>query len=76
MSAAGAPAPLGRKPIRFGIELQHRPELLAPAAIRAEALGFDSVWIGDHMAIHRPTLDPLGALSYLAGLTRRGALFS
>ena len=71
MSAAGAPAPLDRKPIRFGIELQHRPELLAPAAIRAEALGFDSVWIGDHVAIHRPTLDPLAALSYLAGLTRR-----
>jgi probable F420-dependent oxidoreductase len=58
-------------PIRFGVELPHLPELLGPAAVRAEALGFDSVWIGDHVAIHRPTLDPLGALSYLAGLTRR-----
>ena len=66
---AGAPAP--RLSIRFGVELPHRPELLAPAAVRAEALGFDSVWIGDHVAIHRPTLDPLGALSYLAGVTRR-----
>ena len=72
MSAAGAAAARGgRTSVRFGVELPHRPELLAPAALRAEALGFDSVWIGDHVAIHRPTLDPLAALSYLAGLTRR-----
>jgi probable F420-dependent oxidoreductase len=58
-------------PIRVGIELQHRPELLGPVAMRAEALGFDSVWIGDHVAIHRPTLDSLAALSYLAAVTRR-----
>ncbi len=58
-------------PVRFGIELQHRPELLGPVAIRAEALGFDSVWIGDHVAFHNPTLDSLAALSYVAALTRR-----
>jgi probable F420-dependent oxidoreductase len=58
-------------PVRFGIEIQHRPELLGPVAMRAEALGFDSVWIGDHVAIHRPTLDSMAALSYLAALTRR-----
>jgi probable F420-dependent oxidoreductase len=58
-------------PIRVGIELQHRPELLGPVAMRAEALGFDSVWIGDHVAIHRPTLDSLAALCYLAAVTRR-----
>lgn len=57
--------------IRFGVELQHRAELLAPIATRAEALGFDSVWIGDHVAIHRPTFDALAALSYLAAVTRR-----
>jgi probable F420-dependent oxidoreductase len=57
--------------VRFGIEIQHCPELLGPVAIRAEALGFDSVWIGDHVAIHRPTLDSLAALSYVAALTRR-----
>jgi probable F420-dependent oxidoreductase len=57
--------------IRFGVELQHRAELLAPTAMRAEALGFDSVWIGDHVAIHRPTFDALAALSYLAAVTRR-----
>ena len=58
-------------PVRFGIELQHRPELLGPVAIRAEALGFDSVWIGDHVAFHNPTLDSLAALSYVAAVTRR-----
>jgi len=58
-------------PVRFGIAIQHRPELLGPVATRAEALGFDSVWIGDHVAIHRPTLDSMAALSYVAALTRR-----
>src|SRR5262245_3526969 len=58
-------------PARFGIEIQHRPELLGPVAMRAEALGFDSVWIGDHVAIHRPTLDSLAALGHVAALTER-----
>jgi probable F420-dependent oxidoreductase len=40
-------------------------------ATRAEALGFDSVWIGDHVAFHNPTLDSLGVLGYVAALTRR-----
>ena len=57
--------------VRFGVEIQHRPELLGPVAVRAEALGFDSVWVGDHVAIHRPTLDCLAALGYLAAVTRR-----
>jgi hypothetical protein len=58
-------------PVRFGVEIQHRPELLGPVAVRVEALGFDSVWVGDHLAFHNPTLDVLGALSYVAALTRR-----
>jgi alkanesulfonate monooxygenase SsuD/methylene tetrahydromethanopterin reductase-like flavin-dependent oxidoreductase (luciferase family) len=58
-------------PVRFGVEIQHRPELLGPVAVRAEALGFDSVWVGDHLAFHNPTLDVLDALSYVAALTRR-----
>jgi probable F420-dependent oxidoreductase len=58
-------------PVRFGIEIQHRPEFLGPVAMRAEAFGFDSVWLGDHVAIHRPTLDSLAGLSYLAALTHR-----
>ena len=61
----------GARPVRFGVEVPHRPELLGPVATRAEALGFDSVWIGDHVAFHNPTLDSLAALSYVAALTRR-----
>ena len=61
----------GARPVRFGVEVPHRPELLGPVATRAEALGFDSVWIGDHVAFHNPTLDSLAALSYVAAVTRR-----
>jgi probable F420-dependent oxidoreductase len=57
--------------VRIGVEIPHRPELLGPVATRAEALGFESVWIGDHVAFHMPTLDSLGALGYVAALTRR-----
>ena len=57
--------------IRFGIDIPHRPELLGPLATRAEALGFDSVWIGDHVAFHTPTLDSLAALGHVAALTER-----
>jgi len=60
-----------RMRIRVGVEIPHRPELLGPVSIRAEALGFESVWIGDHAAFHNPTLDSLGALGYVAALTRR-----
>ena len=57
--------------VRVGVQVPHRPELLGPVATRAEAIGFDSVWIGDHVAFHNPTLDSLGALSYVASQTRR-----
>ena len=58
-------------PIRIGVEIPHRAELLGPVSVRAEALGFESVWIGDHIAFHNPTLDSLGALGYVAALTQR-----
>jgi probable F420-dependent oxidoreductase len=57
--------------VRVGVEVPHRAELLAPLATDAEALGFDSVWIGDHVAFYNPTLDSLAALAYVAALTRR-----
>jgi probable F420-dependent oxidoreductase len=57
--------------VRFGVEIPHHAELLGPLATDAEALGFDSVWIGDHVAFHNPTLDSLTALAYVAALTRR-----
>src|SRR5688572_21897476 len=59
------------RPVRFGVEVPHRADLLGPLATGAEALGFDSVWIGDHVAFHNPTLDSLTALAYVAALTRR-----
>jgi probable F420-dependent oxidoreductase len=71
MTGAAGRAATAVRPIRIGVQLPHQPELLGPVATRAEALGFDSVWIGDHVAFHNPTLDSLGALGYVAALTRR-----
>ena len=43
-------------------------------ANRAEALGFDSVWVGDHVSFHVPILESLTTLAFLAGATRRVTL--
>jgi probable F420-dependent oxidoreductase len=43
-------------------------------ARRAEALGFDSLWVGDHVAFHVPVADALSLLSFAAGATERIAL--
>jgi probable F420-dependent oxidoreductase len=40
-------------------------------AQRAEALGFDSLWVGDHVAFHVPIADALSLLSFAAGATTR-----
>jgi probable F420-dependent oxidoreductase len=40
-------------------------------ARRCEALGFDSLWVGDHVAFHVPILESLTLLSFLAGVTER-----
>lgn len=40
-------------------------------ARRCEALGFDSLWAGDHVAFHVPILESLTLLSFLAGATER-----
>jgi probable F420-dependent oxidoreductase len=57
---------------RFGVTLAFQaPESLRALAIRAEALGFDSIWSGDHIAFHNPTLESLTTLSHLAAITRR-----
>ena len=44
---------------------------LLEAAERAEQLGFDSGWAGDHLQYHPPTLEPYGALAAVAARTRR-----
>ncbi len=44
---------------------------LGALAARAEGLGYDSLWIGDHIAFPAPILDPLQVLTCFAAHTRR-----
>jgi alkanesulfonate monooxygenase SsuD/methylene tetrahydromethanopterin reductase-like flavin-dependent oxidoreductase (luciferase family) len=44
---------------------------VAAAARRAEQLGFDALWAGDHLISHPPVLDALCALSAAAAVTSR-----
>ena len=61
-----------RADVRFGVQLgRARPEALPILASRAEALGFESIWVGDHISFHTPTLESLTLLAYLAAVTRR-----
>jgi probable F420-dependent oxidoreductase len=40
-------------------------------ARRAEAAGFDSIWVGDHVSFHIPILESLTLLSFIAAVTER-----
>ncbi len=44
---------------------------LLEAAERAEELGFNSAWAGDHLQYHAPVLEPCAALAAVAARTRR-----
>jgi len=58
--------------IKVGVTLGSRaPDTLAAMAGRIEALGYDSIWVGDHVQFHNPTLESLTVLSHVAALTRR-----
>ena len=74
--------------MQIGIFGLHRgssadPEVLVRRARRAEELGFESVWVGDHIALpvsgsevgdnmpHQARLEALMALSFVAAVTRR-----
>jgi alkanesulfonate monooxygenase SsuD/methylene tetrahydromethanopterin reductase-like flavin-dependent oxidoreductase (luciferase family) len=50
------------------------PFRVAEAARLAEALGFDSVWAGDHLACPAPNLDAPTCLAAAAAVTERVAL--
>lgn len=50
------------------------PQALLAQAQRAEALGFDSLWVGDHLAFHVPMPDSLSVLSFVAAATERVTL--
>ena len=70
-------------PVRFGVVLPTRDFLMreSPAghrrifevAERAEALGYDSVWVGDSI-VAKPRLEALTALAYVAARTSRVGL--
>src|SRR5881227_4095185 len=55
------------------------PEIIRSAAVRAEQLGYDSVWVSDHVVVPRENIknfgetifDPLVTLSVAAGATTR-----
>jgi probable F420-dependent oxidoreductase len=55
------------------------PEVIRRAAMRAEALGYDSVWVSDHVVVPRANVanfgttifDPLITLAVVAGATSR-----
>lgn len=44
---------------------------LIQAARKAEGLGFDAIWVGDHLVCPAPVLDSLCALSAIAAVTAR-----
>ncbi|MGH3234367.1 MAG: LLM class flavin-dependent oxidoreductase, partial [Streptosporangiaceae bacterium] len=67
----------GRQRVKWGVLLptfdalgQGTPPVVA-AARRAEELGFDAVWAGDHLICRPPVLDSLCALSAAAAVTGR-----
>lgn len=55
-------------PLREGF-----PPLIA-SAVRAEGLGFDSIWVGDHLVFHCPYREAFATLSAAAAVTSRVAV--
>src|SRR5215468_5679260 len=59
-------------PIRFGAFLLPHPAQEQFAIVRrAEALGFDSVWTGDHVSFHNPLYESLTLLASYTAITSR-----
>ena len=46
-------------------------EQIAELARGAEAAGFDSLWVGDHVSFHIPILESITLLAFVAGVTER-----
>jgi probable F420-dependent oxidoreductase len=58
--------------VRFGVSLAFAPpDTVRGLAARIEALGYDSIWTGDHVQFYNPTYESLTLLSHVAALTRR-----
>jgi probable F420-dependent oxidoreductase len=59
-------------PIRFGAFLMpHPPEEQFAIVRRVDALGFDSIWTGDHVSFHHPLYESLTLLASYIGITSR-----
>jgi probable F420-dependent oxidoreductase len=73
----------GRMAMQYGIHLPHAgskatPALIRDAALRAEDLGFDDVWVSEHIIVPRKQFprsplffDPVLTLTWVAAVTRR-----
>src|SRR3984957_4677942 len=46
-------------------------ELIRKFVVRAEALGYDSLWVQEQMISDAAILEPVALLTYVAGLTSR-----
>src|SRR5204862_4109499 len=70
--------------MRFGVWIPNcrhlaTPDVIRRTAVRAEQLGYDSVWVSDHVVVPRANVknfgetvfDPLVTLSVVAGATSR-----
>ncbi|MBI2178025.1 MAG: TIGR03619 family F420-dependent LLM class oxidoreductase [Candidatus Tectomicrobia bacterium] len=63
--------------VRFGMsggmhpERAYPPEEMYAFAEQAERLGYDSLWLGDHIAFHGPYPESLATLAAFAARTRR-----
>jgi probable F420-dependent oxidoreductase len=67
VNARGIPAVIG-----FGAQLSlHPPTEQFSLVQQVEALGFDSVWTGDHMSFHNPLYESMTLLASYAPITRR-----
>lgn len=64
-------------PLRFGVTIAAYPDGAPPAAWwwqfaeRAEALGFDSLWAGEHVLFHTETVSAAVLLAGFAARTQR-----
>ena len=69
--------------MKFGVWIPNcrhlaTPEIIRDTAVRAEQLGYDSVWVSDHVVVPRANIknfgetvfDPLVTLGVIAGATR------
>ena len=59
--------------LRFGVQLTgyHPPAQQLELARHAEALGYESVWSGDHVSFHNPIHESITLLASYAPITKR-----